>query len=133
MLLSNGNNQHYVHSTMSAKEEYSLNGSLCEATIERLIEMESRIFVDDDSVVDFVDEVECRVAEAKGCFPKEDFLEPIKQELRQLNVRGDNKALLNHIIQLIDDLENENNTSVEHGYNELGLLLKSAVVVREGL
>lgn len=106
---------HIHFSNMTPREEFRLNGTLCETTMEALI-VES-----EDSSTIKLDGVQCYVSEAKGCFPSEDFLTSIRGEILTIanRLRGNNKLQLLDLIEKLGQIESEINQQSEYGADEL--------------
>lgn len=71
------------------------------------------------------DEIYPRVHEAIAQYPNEDFLTNILLDMQQLsnNLRGDNKKKCSQIIEQLQNLEQNINSSSEYGISELQRLL----------
>lgn len=100
---------------MTPREEFRLNGSLCEQTIESLIERQ-----EDESNLD-VEGAVVYMEEAKGCFPDEDFLTAVRTEIRTVanRLRGRNKDELLELVEKLGQIESEITQQSEYGQDEL--------------
>lgn len=110
-----GMNGHIHFSNMTPREEFRLNGTLCEASIEALI------IEHEDSPALELDSVECWVSEAKGCFPSEDFLTSVRNDILTIanRLRGRNKLELLDLVQKLGEIESEVTQQSEYGADEL--------------
>lgn len=106
---------HMVYSNMTPKEEFRLNGTLCESTIEALI------LEHEDTQEADIKGAKTYIKEAKGCYASEDFLTTPVRDLQTVanRVRGQNKLMLLDIIQQLQNIENEIRQSGEYGSDEL--------------
>lgn len=100
---------------MTPREEFRLNGTLSETTIEALI-----VEHEDAPAVEF-DSVECWIKEAKGCFPAEDFLTSVRNDILTIanRLRGQNKLQLLDLVQKLGEIESEISQQAEYGSTEL--------------
>lgn len=101
------------HSNLSAREHLNLNGRVPRDMLEALLDREDRLTA--------LDGLEAHISEALGCFPAEDFLNPIKELLVSLhkNLRGANKDKLAGIIEDLDDLAQCTFYESDYGRDEL--------------
>lgn len=109
------NSGHIHFYNMTPREEFRLNGSLCEQTIESLIERQ-----EDESNLD-VEGAVVYMEEAKGCFPDEDFLTAVRTEIRTVanRLRGRNKDELLELVEKLGQIESEITQQSEYGQDEL--------------
>lgn len=106
---------HIHFSNMTPREEFRINGTLCEKTIESLIEHH-----EDENGLQ-VDGAKVYVNEANGCFPQEDFLTTVTADIRTIanRLRGRNKDELLELVQRLEQIESEINQQSEYGHSEL--------------
>ena len=106
---------HIHYSNMTPREEFRLNGTLCEASIEALI------VEHEDSPALELDSIECWVSEAKGCFPDEDFLTSVRSDIQTIanRLRGRNKLELMDLVEKLGQIESEISQQAEYGADEL--------------
>lgn len=101
----------YINSNMNNAEAYRLLGTLPADRIEALLDIEA---IDVSGAI-------VHIEEARGCYPAEDVMSETLQAMRDLrcNLRGNNKALMDSIISMVEDLETELRQSAEYGADEL--------------
>lgn len=99
-------------SSLSAREEFALSGTLSNETIESLLDI-----ADDRSEVPTIGDV-C------AGFPDEDFLAGIIERLHAFSkrLRGENRADLLGIIESLDDVAQCTFNSADYGRSELRAL-----------
>lgn len=113
------------YSSLSAREHLRLNGHVPADMLETLL--------DRADALDSLGGIDAHVSEAKACFPAEDFIEPIRQELQELhkNLRGANREKLGGILESIDDLAQCVFNDCDYGQDELRKAL--AIIQAAGL
>lgn len=118
------NGGHIYFSSMTPREEFRLNGTLCEKTIEALI-----IRHEDENDLQ-IESAKVYVKEAKGCFPEEDFLTSIRAEIRTIanRLRGRNKDELLQLVEQLGDVESTINQQSEYGNDELKKALECLTI-----
>lgn len=101
------------YSNLSAREHFNLNGTVPREMLESLL--------DKEDLLKNLDGLDAHISEAKGCFPAEDFLEPIKTSLIELQkrLRGSNRDELGAIIESLDDLAQLTFNESDYGRDEL--------------
>ena len=107
------------YSNLSAREHFNLNGCVPRDMLEALLDKEEEL--------NRLLGLEAHISEAKGCFPAEDFLEPIKARLIefQKRVRGSNRDEIGVIIESLDDLAQLTFNETDYGRDELRKALKA--------
>lgn len=107
-----------LFTNLTCREEFRLTGSV---TGERL-----SYLLDREDLLKCFSGVDVHINESFGGFPKEDFLEDIKNRLYGLrnNLRGNNKDTLNSIIESLDDLAQTTLYESEYSRSELNEALK---------
>lgn len=115
---------HIHFSSMTPREEFRLNGTLCEKTIEALI-----VQHEDESGLQ-IESAKVYVKEAKGCFPEEDFLTSVRSEIRTIanRLRGRNKDELLELVEQLGNIESEINQQSEYGNDELKKALECLTI-----
>lgn len=100
-------------SNMSHAECFKLNGDLSLERIEQLI--------DNQLKEDTLPSVECKIEEAVGQFPNEDFLQDIINDIGDIakRLRGDNKKEMMDIMDRLDEIQMSTLHSSEYGMQEL--------------
>lgn len=106
---------HYHYSAMPPREEFRINGTLCTTTIEALIDHQ-----EDMSNIE-LDSVQVWIKEAKGCFPSEDFLTAVRNDIRTVanRLRGRNKTELLELVEKLGEIESATTQESEYGHTEL--------------
>lgn len=95
------------------KEIFRLTGALpgerLEALLERAEELENAV------------DIEAHISEALGQYPAEDFLQEPINRLNQLakRLRGENRAEVTYIIEMLDDIAQCTFNAGEYGKDEL--------------
>ena len=86
------------YSSLSAKEHFRLNGQVPVDMLETLL--------DRADALESLGGLDAHLSEAKGCFPGEDFIEPVRWQLQDLHrsLRGANREKLGGILESLDDL-----------------------------
>ena len=99
--------------SLTPSEQYRINGTLSAETIESLL--------DNAEAVSKAEGVYAHVQEALGCFPREDFLTGLIDDLHKLSqrLRGDNKAIALSLIEQAEDLQQCVFNEGDYGRSEL--------------
>ena len=86
------------YSSLSPKEHFRLNGQVPGDMLETLL--------DRADALETLGGLDAHLSEANGCFPAEDFIEPIRWQLQDLHrsLRGANREKLGGILESLDDL-----------------------------
>lgn len=102
-----------MSSNLTHAEYFRLYGSLTEERIQELLDLEATAPKVESAIV--------HIQEGMAQFPAEDFLEPIKQRLLELekNIRGANKETMKGIIESLDDLAQCTFYGADAGRDEL--------------
>ena len=101
------------YSNLSAKEHFRLNGQVPEDMLETLL--------DRAGALESLGGLDAHLSEAKGCYPAEDFIEPIRWQLQELHktLRGANREKLGGILESLDDLAQCIFNQTDYGRDEL--------------
>ncbi len=101
------------HRSLTNREYLSLHSTLSLDRVEALVQMEDAISGQEGAIID--------IDEAKGCFPGEDFLNDIINNLRALckHLRGANKEELKGIIEQVEELQASTTQGSEYGLEKL--------------
>ena len=104
-------------SNMTVVEEFNLNGTLSQETIEQNIDLLESIHQLQDSV----DDVDSKIHDAKCQFPEEDFLNEIINRIGTLakKLRGDNKDEAMAIAECLEDIAQCTFNAADYGRSEL--------------
>lgn len=115
---------HIHFSSMTPREEFRLNGTLCEKTIEALI-----VQHEDESGLQ-IESAKVYVKEAKGSFPGEDFLTTVRNDIRTIanRLRGRNKDELLELVEKLGEIESEVSREAEYGGSELKKALECLTI-----
>ena len=102
---------------MTHSEYLRLNGTLSQERIEQLVTLQE----ESGLLAEGIDSAKVHIEEGMTQFPAEDFLEPIKSRLVELqkNLRGRNREELSGIIEALDDLAQTTFYGADYGRNEL--------------
>lgn len=116
---------HYVHSGLSPREEFNINGRLSRQTVEQMLD--DRDAVDLDAAASELDDALTSLKEGGGCFPGEDFLSDLIRDMNALkkSLRGNNRSLLDDMITQTEQLQTEVFQTTEYGRDELDKSQKS--------
>ena len=76
--------------------------------------------------LDQIKGAEAHIQEARAQYPDEDFLEGVADVIREVaaNVRGQNKAQLQHALEMLDDIAQMQLHASDYGRDELRKLEK---------
>ena len=115
------NTGHVHYLNMTPREEFRLNGPLCESSIEALIIQQ------EDSPEVHAQDIEAWVKEARASFPSEDFLTSVRNEIQTIanRLRGRNKLELLDLVEKLGEVESEVSRQAEYGADELRKVLDS--------
>lgn len=116
---------HIHYSNMTPQEEFRINGTLCEPTIESLLNLHEDL--NNSDVAGAI----VYIKEARGSYPAEDFLTTTISRLRNLSnrVRGQNKTELLDIIERLQVIESQTYNESEYGSDELRKALDCLKVI----
>ena len=86
------------YSNLSAREHLRLNGQVPADMLETLL--------DRAGALESLGGLDAHLSEANGCYPAEDFIEPVRWQLQDLHtsLRGANREKLGGILESLDDL-----------------------------
>ena len=86
------------HSNLSAREHLRLNGQVPADMLETLL--------DRADALESLGGLDAHLSEANGCYPAEDFIEPVRWQIQDLHtsLRGANREKLGGILESLDDL-----------------------------
>jgi hypothetical protein len=89
--------------------------------------------IEDDNIItwahsyeacpDIEDEIALRVEEARAQYPAEDCLSDIIEQVRQLNVRGENQRIKTTVLSMLENTQTALAQSAEQGISELDKLM----------
>ena len=101
------------HSSLTPKEHFRLNGQVPADMLETLL--------DRADALESLGGLDAHLSEAKGCFPGEDFIEPVRWQLQDLHrsLRGANREKLGGILESLDDLAQCIFNQTDYGRDEL--------------
>jgi hypothetical protein len=89
--------------------------------------------IEDDNIItwahsyethgDIEDEIIARVEEARGQYPAEDCLSDIIEQVKQLNVRGENQRIKATVLSMLENTQTSLYQAAEQGMSELDKLM----------
>ena len=127
---------HYIYSKMPANEEYRINGTVCEETLERLIDAEIDLQNHRDMIEDIFSDEDIIGTISNGCddivdyLQEEDSFYTVIEKLESVikNVRGSNRDALDDVLDKIKEIESSvvsGNEAIVDEVNKIKLHLKT--------
>jgi hypothetical protein len=78
---------------------------------------------DSEALEDILDTVETAIDEARAQYPAEDCLSDIIEQVKSLNVRGDNQRIKETVLSMLENTQTALAQSAEQGISELDKLM----------
>lgn len=111
----------HINSNLTPAEQWRMHGTFNEETVDHLLNMSAAI---EDCDIGWA---KSALDEGMGCFPAEDALSSVINELSDLakRVRGNNRDAVNTVIEKLADLQSTMNQDAEHGKEEITKVQKA--------